>query len=246
MAKIAICDDNELIRLQLYNIISGYLEKRKIVSEILTFSSGKDLFEKIKTYDVTCLFIDIDLNEELNGIQIVEKLRDIQKTVMIIFVTSYSEFKDKVLSLHTFDYVIKPYKNSEIYKVLDDLFAWMNEGNKENKIKLQFKTIDGIISLYLDEILYFEYKDRRIDIVTKNVKYHMYGKIRDVYKRLKKYDFAVPHISYIVNMNEINAFLKADYRLIMSNDLSIPISQLKLKEFRKNYLDFLKILGGKV
>lgn len=242
MTKIAICDDEELIRTQLYNLLSDYLEKRNISAEILTYSSGNELLEKIQTIELSCLFMDIDLKENINGIETVKKIRQYQKKTMIVFVTSFAEYANKVLSLHTFDYVTKPYKNSEINKVLDDLFYWLKDNEHDQEIKIQFKTIDGLISLNIANILYFEYKDRRIDIVTEKEKYHMYGKIRDVYAKVKDYGFAVPHISYVVNMHEIKKMIKSEYKIVMINEQDIPISQLKLKDFKHTYTDFLKKL----
>lgn len=244
MTKIVVCDDDELIRTQLYNIINNYLERRNIKADILTYSSGSELLKNIKFLDVSCLFMDIDLRENSNGIEIAKELRKFQKTMMIIFVTSYTEYAHNALSLHAFDYITKPYKNNEINRVLDDLFLWIKDDDSRNVIKLQFKTIDGIISLNIEDILYFEYKNRRIDIVTNNNQYHMYGKIRDVFKKMKDYNFAVPHISYIVNLNEIKALVKSRYTIIMTNDSEIPISQLKLKEFSNTYINYLKISDG--
>lgn len=244
MTKIAICDDEELIRIQLYNIIYNYLERRNIKAEILIYSSGSELLENIKSHDISCLFMDIDFNDDLDGIETTKRLREFQNTIMIIFITSYSEYTQKALSLHAFDYITKPYKNIEIYNVLDDLFLWLKETNRDDIIRVQFKTINGLVSLNLDDIIYFEYKNRRIDIITKTTRYHMYGKIRDVFNRVKDYGFAVPHISYIINLNEIKALIKSKYIVVMINEYEIPISQLKLKEFCNTYLNYLKRING--
>ena len=240
MKRIAICDDDELVCSQLNNIISNYIKSRNILAEIITFSSGKALCESIQTMNISCLFMDIDLKEDKNGVEIIKFIREFQKTMIVIFVTSYSEFTNIVLPLHTFDYINKPFKNVEITKVLDDVFLWLKNEDSIGQNKVQFKTINGLISLNVEEILYFEYKNRRIDIVTKTFTYHMYGKIRDIFKELDNSIFAVPHISYIVNMNEIKSVIKSKYTLIMTNGITIPISQLKIKEFLKKYMTFLK------
>lgn len=241
MKRIVICDDDELTRCQLYNIISSYLEQRNIEAEIISYSSGAELYESLKHEYISCLFMDIDLKEEKNGIDIVKQLREIQKTMLIIFVTSYSEYTHKVLPLHTFNYINKPFHNKEICKVLDDVFLWLRNTDIIAQHKLQFKTIHGFVSLHINEILYFEYKNRRIDIVTNSGTFHMYGKIRELYKTIHHEVFAVPHISFIVNMNEIKAVMKSKHYLIMTNDTIIPISQLKTKEFLKQYMNYLKL-----
>lgn len=237
--KIAICDDEEIIRIQLKNIISNYLSVRKVRFKIHSYTSGIDLLEASDQIDFSFIFLDIDLGE-YNGVDIAKSIRTKQKKpVNIIFVTNYIEFQTKVLSIHTFDYLIKPVNNDRLYKVLDDLMFWYNKEGSKQKERIRFKTIDGIITIYIDELLYFEYNNRRIDIVTKNRTFSMYGKIKDIAKKMKKYDFALTHSAYIVNMKEINQYLKSENKIVMTDEKCIPISQLRAKYFRELYLNFI-------
>lgn len=162
----------------------------------------------------------------------------------IVFVTGYEEFMNKVLSIHTFDYIIKPIDKNRVTSVLDDLLFWYNSDKNKTREKMRFKTIDGVVTLYLDEILYFEYKNRRIDIVTLNNIYHMYSKMKDIAKLLEKYNFCVPHAAYVVNLAEIDRYMKNDNQIFMSNNEPIPISQLKARQFKKEYIHFLSNIQG--
>lgn len=239
MLRIGICDDDQLIRKQLGNIISDYLNNRKYLYELFFYSSGIDLLAACKDIDFSFIFLDIDLGNE-NGVETARIIRKIQKKpIDIIFVTSYPEYQTKVFSIHTFDYIIKPIANSQIHNVLDDLIFWQTTDVKREKERVRFKTIHGLITLDVDEILYFEYKNRRIDIVTKKNIYHMYDKIKNIATVMEKYDFISPHAAYVINMKEIKQYLNSQYVIIMSNEYSIPVSQLKTKMFKKKYIMYI-------
>ena len=116
---------------------------------------------------------------------------------------------------------------------------WHANNNYNKKVRLRFKTIVGFITIYKDDILYFEYANRRINIVTKDKTYYMYGKMKDLFLNLKKYNFVMPHAAYIVNFNEISKYLKSDNQIFMTNGKNIPVSQLRSKQFRKDYMNFI-------
>lgn len=245
MISIVVCDDQEIIRNQLKNHISTYIDERKIEVKIDEFSSGIQLLKKIKCgekYD--CIFLDIDLKENINGIDIAKLIRnEYKKKIIIIFVTSYTQYQNRVLSLHTFDYINKPFKSAQIYKVLDDFFYWVYEEKKQEKLKIQFKTINGIVSLDIEEILYFEYSHRRINIVTESTVYYMYESMKRLSIKLEQYLFIMPHTSFLINPKYIKLYSRSNNVIVMMNGASIPISQLKIKDFRMKYNKFLKTKG---
>lgn len=236
MLKIGICDDDLLIQKQIGNAISNYLSNRNYDYDLFFYSTGIDLLEACNNIDFSFVFLDIDLGQE-NGVKVAKTIREIQnRPINIVFVTSYPEYQTKVLSIHTFDYLIKPIINSQIYKTLDDLLFWHNVNMNQDKERVRFKTIHGLITLCIDEILYFEYQNRRLNIVTKNTVYYMYDKVKNIAALMSKYNFVSPHSAYVINMKEISQYLKSENMLIMSNRSKIPISQLKAKMFRKEYM----------
>lgn len=239
MLKIGICDDDQLIKRQMDNVISDYLCNRNYSYKLFLYSTGHDLLVACEDIDFSFIFLDIDLGKE-NGVEIAKSIRKIQnKPINIVFVTSYPEYQTKVLSIHTFDYIIKPLTNFQIYRVLDDLLFWQNADMNSKRERIRFKTIQGMVTLYVDEILYFEYKNRRIDIITVDNVYHMYDKVKNIVALMKKYDFISPHAAYVINMKEIKQYLNSQNIIIMSNEDRIPISQLKTKMFKKEYITYI-------
>lgn len=243
--KIAICDDEEIIRKQVTNTIIEYFSSKNIEFEIFQYSDGCSLLEACNQFVFSFIFLDIDLGKH-NGVEIAKMIRKIQvNPVNIVFVTSYAEYQTKVLSIHTFDYLLKPIDKKSIYKVLDDLMFWYNSEGTSLKERVTFKTINGLITVYIEDLLYFEYNNRRVDIVTKNHIYHMYDKIKSIVLKMTRYDFVSPHSAYVINMKEISQYIKSENKVIMTNGKNIPISQLKTKKFKEEYMNYINKMWEK-
>lgn len=85
MLKIAVCDDEKNIVEKIKCDIFSYPEK----CEIDGFYSGEELLLSQKNYDI--IFLDIDM-KGMNGIEVAKRLREEDKNVKIIYVTSYTDY----------------------------------------------------------------------------------------------------------------------------------------------------------
>ncbi len=237
--KIALCEDNKSILNELYKIVENYYIDHGIVIEIHKFENGATFLLACAKNDYNVIFMDIDLGED-NGVNIIEQLRCNNKNMShVIFITSYSEYKQYVLSLHTFDYIVKPFSKSKVEHVLDELSQWISKEKNEKSSTISLKTTEGLVILDIDDILFFEYVNRKIDIITKHKKYAMYGSIKDLLIKLEPYDFVSPHAAYIVNFQHIH-LLGKDCTIVMSNMKVIPLAQSRQKQFRKRYFDYIQ------
>lgn len=240
MINIAICEDEEITQKQLFNTVSSYMEKKGISVHIYLFKTGEELLQSFQEMKYTFLFLDVDLGKGINGIRTAKTIRKEYNKVPIVFITSYSEFQSFAFPIHTFDYILKPFNNQTIYTLLDELLFWIEDYNIESKIKIPFKTTTGLIYLYTDQILYLEYMNRKIQIVTSDRTYYMYQTIKDTYKRLKDFGFSCPHAAFIVNLYYVEMIEKGHKDIVLKNKKLIPISQLKLKSFKNDLIDYLK------
>ena len=240
MINIAICDDMLLHQNHLQDMIVEYFQDKSQRYAIYTYSSGQQLLKDVGITDFHFIFLDIDLGSDF-GVDIAKSLRlKEKKASQIVFVTSHPDYKSEVISIHTFDYLVKPIQKDKLFQVIDDLIFFLFPINCP---VVSFKTIEGVVSLKIDDIIAFEYRNRKIHIITTNHAYEMYDKVKTVLSKMSVYDFISPHNAYIINLNHIKLFQKSLYQLTMSNELIVPISQLKTKEFRQAYFDFLSHKG---
>ena len=236
--KIAICENNINILNEMHNIIVNYYRKHEIIIDAQKFRNGKDFLDASVSNNFNIIFMDIDLGD-YNGVKLIEDLRHKNRSIaQVIFITSYSEYKEQVLSLHTFDYLTKPFSKNKVESVLNELSIWISKDNNKEGIDISFKTTEGLVTIDIRNILYFEYINRKIEIITTYKKFEMYGSMKDLITKLSDFNFVSPHAAYIVNLQHIQLLAK-DRNVIMKNGEQIPIAQTKQKEFRKIYFAYI-------
>lgn len=88
MIEIAICDDEIIITSKIENTLVQLSEEMGIKVEIDVFYDGKTLVNYIKSgkkYDL--IYMDIEMTEQ-NGISAANEIREIDKKVFLIYITS--------------------------------------------------------------------------------------------------------------------------------------------------------------
>lgn len=230
MINIAICDDDKKIVEQIKKYIMEY---RKAESKVKTYSSGEELLEAKLNFEI--IFLDIDMTG-INGIETAKKIRNHDKSVKIIYVTSFIDYVNMAFEVHAFGYLNKPIKKEQIYKQLSEALEYSKEEKEEDYI--EFVTSDGVIRLSPKEIYYFEYLSRKVKIKTLNKTYMMKEKIAEVADKMEKYGFLMPHKSFTVNLFYIRTI--KGYDIFMTDGSIIPLSQKKSAEFREQFNIFLE------
>jgi len=148
--KIAICDDN----MEYINTIENYIHSlRKTSVECDAYQSGEELIRYFRDgeeqYDV--IFLDMEM-EKLNGIETANYIRAIDEHVIIVFVTSHTEYMRESFKCAPFRFLVKPVDGEEFETVFYDISKKLSKQRKvfaftENKAKIR---------LYCDDIIYCE------------------------------------------------------------------------------------------
>jgi two-component system LytT family response regulator len=226
MIRIAICDDEHTIVKKLENIVHDYDSRKHSQFEIHTFSDGIDLISSKLKFDL--IFLDIEM-PNIDGIKAAKKIREKDKNVRFVYVTSHSECALNVFAVHPFDFAVKPVDANKIHEILSEYIEYSRQRDFEEKVTL--KTTSGTIVLNLKNVVAFEYTDnRRILVHTADKIDEIRGSITEILKTISSEHFVSPHKSFIVNLREVNKI--ADFTIFMSNGLKIPVAQKRLKEFQ--------------
>ena len=109
MDKILIVDDDKGLQSLLSDVLKleGY--------EAIVADDGREALEKIRTHLPDLILLDIKL-PKMDGIRVLEKIKKIDKNLVVIMLTGYGDIKDAVQAMKSgaFDYITKPFKNKEI------------------------------------------------------------------------------------------------------------------------------------
>lgn len=228
MISIGICDDDKIIRQKLKTI----LEKENKEFKIYEFKCGEELVEFNRKLDI--LFLDIDMGG-INGIETGKELRKKDKELKIIYLTSFSDYTHLAFKVHAFGYLTKPFEEEDIINELKEALEYIETINEEEE--LEFVSTDGVIRLKPKDIYYFEYFERKVNIVTKEKDYLIKDKITRIIDVMEEYNFYSPHKSFTVNLFHVKCI--KGYEISMMNEDIIPLSQKRSKEFRDKLNEFI-------
>ena len=231
--NIAICDDD----IEHINILEKYLfEISSIKIECDVYQSGERLVEAYKNinerYDV--VFLDMEMNE-INGIETANIIREFDEHIIIIFVTSHTEYMRESFKCSPFRFLLKPIDADELKTVVYDMSKKLLEKRNvyaftENKTKVR---------LFCDDIIYLESQDHWIWIHTKEKAYKVCKSLSEIHEQLGNMMFCRVHKSFVINFHYIKTIKENDVRLYHC-DKTIPISRTYKKEVLNEYTNFLE------
>lgn len=228
--KFLICDDQPLHLDILERNLGNYLNAKNINYMCKRAETGKEVIKQFKQYEFNIIFLDIGL-PDMKGTDISKKLRNINKDVLIIFVTSYDNYKTEAFKQFAFNYIDKPINVDEFNEIMDKALEKINMRNyyiNEHK-KIKLETTDKVIELYFKDILYFESKGKNSLAYTyDNKKYLVKLLFKELENVLDNSNFLKCHRSYIININKVACFNTTTIKLI-NLEREIPIGR-KFKE----------------
>lgn len=107
--RILVVDDDKDLRFNLSNILKDE------DYDVLAVEDGREALKAVQNNSPNLALLDVRL-PGMNGMKILEKLKRIDKDLIIIMITAYVEVKDavKAMKLGAFDYIIKPFDNEEL------------------------------------------------------------------------------------------------------------------------------------
>lgn len=242
MYNFIICEDNYNSSVILKNIITEYANEKKLDYRIKLYNSNFEQiieFAKSNTGNVNVFFLDIVLDEKSTGLSLAKQIRRIDVMAYFVIITSHPE-----LSLKVFNYKIKAldciFKQEEdfekrIHECLDTVI--MESSRIDGLIlrnQITIKSTDGIHTVNLSDILYFETRPgcRLIycilsDHTCISFRHTMKELIKDLDSR-----FFQCHRSFIINTQFIKRFFRnrQSYSVIMEDGKACDVSRSKWKE----------------
>lgn len=205
MLNIVLCDDNTAFLNTLESTLNKLFIKNDFDAKV-TYKSP-DVIDYVKNNKTDVLFIDIQLNSKMNGLDIVEKIRETNKNIYVIFITAHLEYVFLAFQVKAFDFLPKPATADRLEKTLIRLFEDVN-CSSNNFISLNNKT-------YIKENdIYFIKRDgMKLIFQTNSEAYETYSSFNKIAPKLPR-NFVRCHKSYIANINNISS-IAADHNTIM-------------------------------
>lgn len=232
---IAIVDDeiNELNALS--DKVKSYAEKQSISCQISTYTSGSELLKANQHFDL--IFLDIQM-QGLSGMETAKKLRFDGIGSYIVFVTVLQEYVFDAFEVEASDYLLKPVDGNRFSRMMDRICGSLQERGKRSLIiSSKGNTCKSIL---LQDILYCEAVNHKINICTKTEAHECYFKIEELERQLDDRFFKC-HRSYLVNLDYVCGY--QDGLALLEIGQKIPVSRLRGQEFSMKILQHMKRKG---
>ncbi|RGY98592.1 response regulator [Clostridium sp. AM58-1XD] len=141
--KTIVVDDEELSMRQ-FELECSQVEEIELVGR---FTNPLEALEYASGNPVDFALLDIEM-PQMNGIELAKKLREINKNMVIIFVSGYSDYVLDALKMKGDYYVFKPYSREDIMDALTRA-RLLSKGQKK---RIFFRTF-GRFNVFIDDQL---------------------------------------------------------------------------------------------
>ena len=226
MYRIAICDDEKLVRDSIHTMLDRYSAESGREFSIIEYESAVLLLREYRA-DFDLLFLDISM-QGLDGMSAARELRKSDERVRIIFVTSMQQYAIEGYKVRAFGFVTKPMNYQELCLELDGALRSIDaERLRENAITL--KSGMSVDRLAVADILYCEVLNHTVVVHTHAGAKGYRTQMREMEELLGQYGFFRVHSAYLVNHAAIAQVLGD--KLILTSGEEIPLSRHKRKEF---------------
>lgn len=201
MLNFVLCDDNKVILDKLSKMLESIFIESKIDASVSFCCTDPDeLLNYTKNNKVDVLILDIDLKSNLSGIDIANKIREVNKDAYIIFITAHLEYILIAYQCKTFDYIPKPITKERVKETIDRLLDDINGKTTKNSF-IRINNRNTIINQ--DNVNYIKKDGMKLVFHTDTRTYEVYSSFNKIINKLPN-NFIRCHKSYIANINKIN------------------------------------------
>lgn len=240
MYNIIICDDNVKMGAKLKEIVIEFFKENNINEfNIFNFQDYLNTIEcvKEKENEKNIYILDVELNEEKNGLMLGMEIRKIDKySGVMIYITSHVELSQKVFEykLQVLEFIDK---NTDICQNLKKCLNIASKTilckNENGGEVLEVKCGFQIFKVLTEDIIYIETikNSRKIALYTDKDRIEFYSSLKEIKNRLGD-NFVQVHKTTLANKNCIKKVNKEKGNLYIEfiNEYRCIISRQGVKE----------------
>ncbi len=245
MIKAIIIDDEPYC----CEALSTLLEDSPDIEVIAVCYNATDALVAIRQHSPDLVFLDVEM-PKMNGFEMLEQLGFVN--FHLIFTTSYDQYALKAIRFSALDYLLKPIDSGELQNAVKKVVQRSQKPIAQQleilmqKIhspstpisRIAMPTMEGLQMIQVDSIISCESDSNYTILHLKDKKKKVASTtLKDIEELLEDHSFVRVHRCYLVNLNEIEKYLKGEGGyLIMSDGSTIDVSRSKKEVLLKKLL----------
>jgi DNA-binding LytR/AlgR family response regulator len=235
--RICLVDDESTQLDYLKLIIEKWANKNNTDMKLDFYHSAEEmLFESNQSYPFDMIVLDIQMGK-MNGIELAKKIREIDKNIVIAFISGIADYVYEGYEVQAIRYILKPVKENEVEKLLDYV---LKHKTKENKYLILSVSGENIKVNY-DDILYFESMGHYIIVHLEKEEFEYKYNISDLCHDLVESEFIRTHRSYVMNIKYLEKITKKE--CLLTNNITVPLSRNSYKSVNMKFINYYKGKG---
>ncbi|MBV9963396.1 MAG: response regulator transcription factor [Parafilimonas sp.] len=235
MLTAIIVDDEQKCCETLSILLSRYCADVRVLA---VCNSAAEALKEIQSQQPQLVFLDVEM-PHMNGFEMLEQLPQIN--FELIFTTSYDQYAIKAIRFSALDYLLKPIDREELIKAVDkaiqkkqritplqlEVLLQKLHQPSSSILKIAVPTMEGLQMISVYNIISCESDSNYTIIFQKNNQKLIASRtMKEVEEMLEDHPFLRVHRSYIVNLNEVNKYVRGEGGyLLMSDGSKIEVSR---------------------
>jgi DNA-binding LytR/AlgR family response regulator len=225
--RIAIVEDETAFAETLQRYLQRFTEEYGNTFQVQTFTNAIALLEPYSaSYDM--IFMDIQM-PYLNGMDAAHRLRELDQKVLLLFITSLTQYAVSGYEVDALDYIVKPVNYYDFALKLNRAIKRLP---KEDVVELIVSTNQGMVRLNSANIRYIETEGHHVVYHTTNGDYMQYSTLQKLEEKLTELGFARCNSCYLVNLQYV---LHVKGYTAVLDTCELKISQPRKKKFMQQF-----------
>ena len=223
MLRIAIVEDEQEASAHLKALLLRFAEENSLETEIMEYRNAVSFLTNY-TANFDLIFMDIEM-PHINGMDAAAKLREVDSTTLLIFVTNLGHMAVKGYEVEAFDFIVKPVQAEALKLKMKRALIRL----KQIKTGIVSFTSEGVrYRMPTSSVQYVEVRDHQLIYHTAEGNYPTYGTISSLLEQLEPQGFFLCNSCYLVNMRHVRKVEK--YTVTVGSD-ELLISHPRKKAF---------------
>ena len=231
MIRIAMVEDEAAVREQLQGYIQRYTRQYGTEFAVTEFSDGVEILDAYRpVYDIVLLDVEM---KHLDGMETARRIRELDRDVVLLFITNMAQYAIKGYAVGALDYVLKPVP----------YFAFSQQLQKaEEKLRrrarhyLAVPVEGGLRRLDTAQIYYMESEGHRVHFYTEEGEFLAPGALKTFEEKLADLPFARCNSGYLVNLAQVKSVQQGLARV---GPYELQVSRPKRKSFLAALADYI-------